>query len=63
MASPVADIGQSHQHHPVTESAAESAFQEAQKWIEVSHGVLNTKPTLRHFASRSRRCFVVIVWP
>lgn len=38
MASPVADIGQSHQHHPVTESAAESAFQEAQKWIEVSHG-------------------------
>ncbi|XP_067373954.1 LIM and calponin homology domains-containing protein 1-like isoform X15 [Channa argus] len=37
MASPVADIGQSHQHHPVTESAADSAFQEAQKWIEVSY--------------------------
>ncbi|XP_050928509.1 LIM and calponin homology domains-containing protein 1 isoform X8 [Lates calcarifer] len=38
MASPVADIGQSHQHHPVTESAAESAFQEAQKWIEAVTG-------------------------
>lgn len=36
MASPVADIGQSHQHHPVTELAADSAFREAQKWIEVS---------------------------
>ncbi|XP_068450198.1 LIM and calponin homology domains-containing protein 1-like isoform X2 [Clinocottus analis] len=35
MASPVADIGQSHQHHPVTESAA---FQEAQKWIEAVTG-------------------------
>ncbi|XP_076005126.1 LIM and calponin homology domains-containing protein 1-like isoform X2 [Genypterus blacodes] len=34
MASPVADIGQSHQHHPVPESAAHSAFLEAQKWIE-----------------------------
>lgn len=44
MASPVADIGQSHhQHqHPVTESAADSAFQEAQKWIEVSDWKLNT---------------------
>ncbi|XP_042273960.1 LIM and calponin homology domains-containing protein 1-like isoform X9 [Thunnus maccoyii] len=38
MASPVADIGQSHQHHPVTESAADSAFQEAQKWIEAVTG-------------------------
>lgn len=36
MASPVADIGPSHQHHTATESAADSAFQEAQKWIEVS---------------------------
>lgn len=36
MASPAADIGPSHQHHPVTDSAADSAFQEAQKWIEVS---------------------------
>ncbi|XP_047209029.1 LIM and calponin homology domains-containing protein 1-like isoform X2 [Girardinichthys multiradiatus] len=38
MASPVADLGQSHQHHPVTESAADSAFQEAQKWIEAATG-------------------------
>nr|XP_046261476.1 LIM and calponin homology domains-containing protein 1 isoform X7 [Scatophagus argus] len=38
MASPVADIGPSHQHHPVTESAAHSAFQEAQKWIEAVTG-------------------------
>ncbi|XP_056238498.1 LIM and calponin homology domains-containing protein 1-like isoform X2 [Seriola aureovittata] len=38
MASPVADIGQSHQHHPVPESAADSAFQEAQKWIEAVTG-------------------------
>uniref|UniRef100_A0A1A7WDI1 LIM and calponin homology domains 1b n=1 Tax=Iconisemion striatum TaxID=60296 RepID=A0A1A7WDI1_9TELE len=38
MASPAADIGHSHQHHPVTESAAESAFQEAQKWIEAVTG-------------------------
>ncbi|XP_041653137.1 LIM and calponin homology domains-containing protein 1-like isoform X5 [Cheilinus undulatus] len=38
MASPVADIGPSHQHHPVTESAADSAFQEAQKWIEAVTG-------------------------
>ena len=36
MASPVADIGQSHQHPPVSEAAADSAFQEAQTWIEVS---------------------------
>ncbi|XP_069557797.1 LIM and calponin homology domains-containing protein 1 isoform X8 [Brachyistius frenatus] len=36
MASPVADIGQSHQHHP--ESAGHSAFQEAQKWIEAVTG-------------------------
>ncbi|KAM7389065.1 hypothetical protein PAMP_023062 [Pampus punctatissimus] len=36
MASPVADIGQSHQHHPGTEAAADSAFQEAQKWIEAA---------------------------
>lgn len=34
MASPVADAGQSQQH-PLN-SAAGSAFQEAQKWIEVS---------------------------
>ncbi|PWA18755.1 hypothetical protein CCH79_00005570 [Gambusia affinis] len=34
MASPVADLGQSHQHHPVSESASDSAFLEAQKWIE-----------------------------
>ncbi|XP_044060463.1 LIM and calponin homology domains-containing protein 1-like isoform X10 [Siniperca chuatsi] len=38
MASPVADIGPSHQHHSVTESAADSAFQEAQKWIEAVTG-------------------------
>ncbi|CAJ1059117.1 LIM and calponin homology domains-containing protein 1-like isoform X1 [Xyrichtys novacula] len=39
MASPAADIGPSHQHHhPVTESAADSAFQEAQKWIEAVTG-------------------------
>ncbi|XP_034738869.1 LIM and calponin homology domains-containing protein 1-like isoform X2 [Etheostoma cragini] len=38
MASPVADIGQSHQHHPVTNSAADSAFQEAQTWIEAATG-------------------------
>ncbi|XP_074505207.1 LIM and calponin homology domains-containing protein 1-like isoform X13 [Sebastes fasciatus] len=41
MASPVADIGQSHQHHhhhPVSESAADSAFQEAQTWIEAVTG-------------------------
>ncbi|XP_029297948.1 LOW QUALITY PROTEIN: LIM and calponin homology domains-containing protein 1-like [Cottoperca gobio] len=38
MASPVTDIGQSHQHHPVTESAADSAFQEAQTWIEAVTG-------------------------
>nr|XP_054595322.1 LIM and calponin homology domains-containing protein 1 isoform X15 [Nothobranchius furzeri] len=39
MASPAADIGHSHQqHHPVTESAAEPAFQEAQKWIEAVTG-------------------------
>uniref|UniRef100_A0A673A6V3 LIM and calponin homology domains 1b n=1 Tax=Sphaeramia orbicularis TaxID=375764 RepID=A0A673A6V3_9TELE len=38
MASPVADIGQCHQHHPGTESAADSAFQEAQKWIEAVTG-------------------------
>uniref|UniRef100_A0A3Q3J0B6 LIM zinc-binding domain-containing protein n=1 Tax=Monopterus albus TaxID=43700 RepID=A0A3Q3J0B6_MONAL len=38
MASPVADIGQSHQHQPVTGSAADSAFQEAQKWIEAVTG-------------------------
>lgn len=36
MASPATDAGSSHQHHPVTESAADSALQEAQKWIEVS---------------------------
>ncbi|XP_026185910.1 LIM and calponin homology domains-containing protein 1 isoform X3 [Mastacembelus armatus] len=38
MASPVADIGQSHQHHPQTETAADSAFLEAQKWIEAVTG-------------------------
>ncbi|XP_030594837.1 LIM and calponin homology domains-containing protein 1 isoform X1 [Archocentrus centrarchus] len=38
MASPAADIGQSHQHHPVNESAAQSAFLEAQKWIEAVTG-------------------------
>ncbi|XP_074529523.1 LIM and calponin homology domains-containing protein 1-like isoform X3 [Halichoeres trimaculatus] len=38
MASPAADIGPSHQHHPVTESGADSAFQEAQKWIEAVTG-------------------------
>uniref|UniRef100_UPI003AAA8C19 LIM and calponin homology domains-containing protein 1-like n=1 Tax=Centroberyx gerrardi TaxID=166262 RepID=UPI003AAA8C19 len=38
MASPVADIGQSHQHLPLTESAADSAFLEAQKWIEAVTG-------------------------
>ncbi|TMS17053.1 LIM and calponin homology domains-containing protein 1 [Larimichthys crocea] len=38
MASPVADIGPSHQHHPVTDSAADSAFQEAQTWIEAVTG-------------------------
>ncbi|XP_016526405.1 LIM and calponin homology domains-containing protein 1 isoform X5 [Poecilia formosa] len=38
MASPVADLGQSHQHHPGSESAADSAFLEAQKWIEAATG-------------------------
>ncbi|KAM4733261.1 LOW QUALITY PROTEIN: LIM and calponin homology domains-containing protein 1-like [Anableps anableps] len=38
MASPVAELGQSHQHHPVSESAADSAFLEAQKWIEAATG-------------------------
>uniref|UniRef100_A0A3Q2R1L1 LIM and calponin homology domains 1 n=1 Tax=Fundulus heteroclitus TaxID=8078 RepID=A0A3Q2R1L1_FUNHE len=38
MASPVADLGQSHQHHLVTESAADAAFLEAQKWIEAATG-------------------------
>ncbi|XP_075904150.1 LIM and calponin homology domains-containing protein 1-like isoform X3 [Nelusetta ayraudi] len=38
MASPVAGIGASHQHHPASESAADSAFQEAQKWIEAVTG-------------------------
>ncbi|XP_023184276.1 LIM and calponin homology domains-containing protein 1 isoform X8 [Xiphophorus maculatus] len=38
MASPVADLGQSHQHQPVPESAADSAFLEAQKWIEAATG-------------------------
>ncbi|XP_034055306.1 LIM and calponin homology domains-containing protein 1-like isoform X11 [Gymnodraco acuticeps] len=38
MASPVADIGQSHQHPPVSEAAADSAFQEAQTWIEAVTG-------------------------
>ncbi|KAM9375985.1 LIM and calponin homology domains-containing protein 1-like isoform 4-T4 [Pholidichthys leucotaenia] len=47
MASPVADIGQTHHHHhqqqqqqhqPVTESAADSAFREAQTWIEAVTG-------------------------
>ncbi|XP_068596173.1 LIM and calponin homology domains-containing protein 1-like [Brachionichthys hirsutus] len=40
MASPAADIGASHQHHPGsrTESAADSAFQEAQTWIEAVTG-------------------------
>ncbi|XP_054886558.1 LIM and calponin homology domains-containing protein 1-like isoform X11 [Poeciliopsis prolifica] len=38
MASPVADLGQSHQHHPVSEWAADSAFLEAQKWIEAATG-------------------------
>lgn len=55
MASPVADVGQSHQHHPVPESAADSAFHEAQKWIEVSHGTPAHTPdtvlTPRHFVS------------
>lgn len=39
MASPVSDTGASHQqqHHPASsQAAADSAFQEAQKWIEVS---------------------------
>ncbi|XP_038163994.1 LIM and calponin homology domains-containing protein 1-like isoform X2 [Cyprinodon tularosa] len=38
MASPAADFGQSHQHPPVTQSAADSAFLEAQKWIEAATG-------------------------
>ncbi|XP_032410485.1 LIM and calponin homology domains-containing protein 1 isoform X5 [Xiphophorus hellerii] len=38
MASPVTDLGQSHQHQPVPESAADSAFLEAQKWIEAATG-------------------------
>lgn len=37
MASPAADRGQPHQRHPLSESASEPAFLEAQKWIEVSH--------------------------
>ncbi|XP_056898973.1 LIM and calponin homology domains-containing protein 1 isoform X4 [Takifugu flavidus] len=38
MASPAADLGPSHQHHPVSDSAADSAFQEAQTWIEAVTG-------------------------
>ncbi|XP_070692609.1 LIM and calponin homology domains-containing protein 1-like [Pempheris klunzingeri] len=38
MASPAADTGPSHQHHPETEAATDSAFQEAQKWIEAVTG-------------------------
>ncbi|XP_062249815.1 LIM and calponin homology domains-containing protein 1-like isoform X8 [Platichthys flesus] len=38
MASPAADTGQSHQHHPASDSAADSAFQEAQTWIEAVTG-------------------------
>ena len=37
MASPVDDIGHSHQHQSPSESTAEPAFLEAQKWIEVSY--------------------------
>lgn len=65
MASPVADIGPSHQHHPATESAADSAFQEAQKWIEVStttdsKSSVNSEVLCFPFCCR---CFVVIMWP
>ncbi|XP_029020523.1 LIM and calponin homology domains-containing protein 1 isoform X9 [Betta splendens] len=38
MASPAADIGQPHQHHPGSDSAADSAFHEAQTWIEAVTG-------------------------
>uniref|UniRef100_A0A671WCS6 LIM and calponin homology domains 1 n=1 Tax=Sparus aurata TaxID=8175 RepID=A0A671WCS6_SPAAU len=41
MASPVSDTGASHQqqHHPASsQAAADSAFQEAQKWIEAVTG-------------------------
>ncbi|XP_067103617.1 LIM and calponin homology domains-containing protein 1 [Osmerus mordax] len=38
MASPVDDIGHSHQHHSPSESTAEPAFLEAQKWIEAVTG-------------------------
>lgn len=58
MASPVADIGQSHQHHPVTESAADSASHEAQKWIEVSHREPAQNPSVLCFLLA--QVFVVI---
>ncbi|XP_064811041.1 LIM and calponin homology domains-containing protein 1-like isoform X3 [Oncorhynchus masou masou] len=38
MASPAADRGQPHQRHPLSESASEPAFLEAQKWIEAVTG-------------------------
>ncbi|XP_046907606.1 LOW QUALITY PROTEIN: LIM and calponin homology domains-containing protein 1 [Hypomesus transpacificus] len=38
MASPVDDIGHSHQHQSPSESTAEPAFLEAQKWIEAVTG-------------------------
>ncbi|XP_045063186.1 LIM and calponin homology domains-containing protein 1-like isoform X7 [Coregonus clupeaformis] len=38
MASPTADRGQPHQRHPLSESASEPAFLEAQKWIEAVTG-------------------------
>ncbi|XP_064875859.1 LIM and calponin homology domains-containing protein 1-like isoform X2 [Oncorhynchus nerka] len=38
MASPAADRGLPHQRHPLSESASEPAFLEAQKWIEAVTG-------------------------
>lgn len=57
MASPAADVGQSHQHHPGTESAADSAFLEAQKWIEVSPRTRAESPKmLYHLRTRLPLC-------
>lgn len=65
MASPVADIGQSHQHHPESESAADSAFHEAQKWIEVSPwaSVLSPDTVWSSQYFPFPQVFVVVVWP
>lgn len=64
MASPLSDIGHSHHSHhhphphgPESTAAADAAFQEAQKWIEVSHRGGGGCA----FTSLLHRCFVVTV--